>query len=152
MMWVDITDNASINKLMYDYCGFHDCCIVSVNYSSGAFVDENGGMGDGDDDEHTVSLIVHSQLRDPIELYFLGVKKCCITGFRERYFCDIFGATLSFRNDLLDKVRDDKLIVWADRENFDPKVYTERYPLDNGNEATYIIAKKLKYRFLNQGK
>lgn len=149
-MWIDITDNASIDKLMSDYVGFHDSCIVSVNYSSGAFVDDNGAMGDGSADEHTVSLIVHSQCRGPLELCFSGVRKCCITGFRECYFCDIYGATLSFRSDLLGKTRDDELIVWANSENFDPKVYTESYPLDNGRETTYIIADKLKYRFLQE--
>lgn len=150
MMWTQITDNTAIDKLMSDYGGFHDSCIVSISYTSGAFVDENGAMGDGSADEHSISMIVHSQWRKPIELRFSGVRKCCITGFRERYFCEIYGATLEFRTDLLGKVRDDKLIVWADCENFDPKTYTERYPLDNGYEATFIIAGKMEYCVLDK--
>lgn len=150
MMWTEIVDNAAIDKLMSDYGGFHDSCIISVSYTSGSFVDENRAMGDGSADEHTVSLIVHSQWGKPLDLFFSGVRRCNITGFRECYFCNIFGATLTFRTDLLGKVRDDRLIVWADCEGFDPKTYTERYPLDNGYEVTYIIAEKLKYRFLDK--
>lgn len=149
-MWTEITDNADIDKLMSNYGGFHDSCIVSISYQSGSFVDVNGAMGDGTSDEHTVSLITHSQWGKPLELFFSGVCRCNITGFRESYFCDIFGATLMFRTDLLGKTRDDRLIVWADCENFDPKTYQEKYPPDNGYEVTYIIAEKLKYRFLDK--
>ena len=152
-MWTEVNDNTSIEKLMEDFGGFHDSCIVSVNYASGASVDENGGMSDGNSDEHTVSMVLHSQWKKPLEMFFSGVKKCCITGFRESYFCDIFGATLGFRTDLLGKTRDDKLIVWADWDdgNFDPKTHKDIFPLDNGNEVTYIIAEGLKYRFLENG-
>lgn len=149
-MWTEVNNQAAVDKLMEDFGGFHDSCIVSVSYASGASVDENGGMSDGNSDEHTVSMMLHSQWKSPVEMFFSGVKKCCITGFREMYFCDIFGATLDFRTDLLGKTRDDKLIVWADCENFDPKIYTERYPLDSGYEVTYIIAERLKYRFLDK--
>lgn len=147
-MWTEITDEVAAEKLMSDYGGFHDSCIVSMSYSSGAFVDENGAMGDGSADEHTISMVVHSQWRKPLEMCFSGVRKCCIRGFSEMYFCNILGATLAFRTDLLGKTRDYRLIVWANCENFDPTVYTERYPLDNGYETTFIIAEKLKYRFL----
>lgn len=147
-MWTEVTDNSAIDKLMSDYGGFHDSCIVSISFTSGAYVDENGGMSDGTSDEHTLSMVVHSQWSKPLEMRFSGVKKCCVTGFRECYFCDIFGATLMFRTNLLGKTRDDRLIVWADCENFDPKTYQEKYPLDNGCEISYIIAEKLKYRYV----
>lgn len=147
-MWTEVTDDSAIDKLMSDYGGFHDSCIVSISYTSGAYVDENGCMSDGTSDEHTLSMVVHSQWSKPLEMRFSGVKKCCVTGFRECYFCDIFGATLMFRTDLLVKTRDDRLIVWADCENFDPKTYQEKYPLDNGCEISYIIAEKLKYRYV----
>ncbi len=150
-MWTEINDELAVDKLMEDFGGFHDSCIVSVNYISGANVDEKGGMSNGNAEEHTVSMILHSQWKEPLEMCFSGVKKCCITGFREQYFCDIFGATLQFRTDLLGKTRDDRLIVWADCENFDPKNYVEEYPLDNGYETTYIIAERLKYRYLKDG-
>lgn len=150
MCWIDVSDNKAIEELMRDFSGFHDSCIVSVNYVSGHYVDEKRAMGCGGIDDHTLSLILQSQWAKPLELRFSGVRKCSITGFRENYFCDIFEATLCYRTDLLGKTRDDRLIVWADQEGFDPLVYRESYPLNNGYETTYIIAEKLKYRFLDK--
>ena len=149
MCWTEIKDESSIKELMTAFMGFHDSCIVSISYNSGAYVDKNKGMGCGDKDEHSLTMILHSQWADPLELCFSGVRKCVITGFREDYFCDIFGASLQFRTDLLGKTRDDRLIVWADYDNFNPLIHSERYPLNNLHEVTYIIAEKLKYRFLD---
>ena len=44
MEWHRIIDKRDIDILMKDYCGFHDSCLVSLNYSSGASVDNNGSM------------------------------------------------------------------------------------------------------------
>lgn len=151
MCWTEITDDIAIKELMRKFAGFHDSYIVSVNYSSSAYVDKSGAMGCGEKSEHTVSVILHSQWAKPLELLFSGVRKCMITGFSEYYFCDIFGASIKFRTDLLGKTRDDRLIVWADYESFDPFLHRESYPLDNLHEVTYIIAEKLKYRFWGDG-
>ena len=40
-MWNEIKNEIDIENLMKEYCGFHDSCIVSINYHSGAFVDDN---------------------------------------------------------------------------------------------------------------
>ncbi len=146
--WIEIKDNDGIDALMEQYAGFHDSCIISISYQSGNYVDERGAMGCGDLDGHTLSMIVQSQWGKPLELLFSGVRKCNITGFRDSYFCDIFEATLEIRTDILGKTRDDRLIVWADRSGFNPLTYTEEYPLNNWYETTYIIAEKLRYRFL----
>lgn len=148
MCWTEITDQSAIDKLMSEFGGFHDSCIVSIDYQSGNYVNKDGAMGCGDSDEHTISMIFHSQWKKRIELCFSGVRKCGITGFRDSFFCEILDATLEFRTDLLGKTRDDRLIVWADWGGFDPLTYTEHYPLDNGHETNYVIAEKLKYRFL----
>ncbi|MDE6727648.1 MAG: hypothetical protein K2J80_06880 [Oscillospiraceae bacterium] len=150
-MWIEITDNAAIDKLMSDYGGFHDSCIVSISYASGSRVDEKDTMHMMGADEHTLSMTVYSQWYKPIELLFSGVRKCCITGFQDSYSCELYDATLEFRTDLLGETRDDRLIVWASYKGFDPKTHTERYPLNNGYEVTYIIANKLKYRIFEEG-
>lgn len=148
MCWTEITNDESIKELMSAFCGFHDSCIVSISYNSGNYVDKDGGMGCGDSNEHTISMILHSQYKKRLELFFSGVRRCSVTGFRESFFCDIYDATLEFRTDLLGKTRDDRFIVWADRERFNPLTYTDKYPMGNGNEMTYVIAEKMKYRFL----
>ncbi|MDE6733590.1 MAG: hypothetical protein K2J77_12055 [Oscillospiraceae bacterium] len=152
MMWIEVKDGAAIEKLMSDFHGFHDSVIVSISYNSGCYVDENEVMYQMiSADEHTLLMTLHSQWSKPIELLFSGVRHCNIAGFRDRYFNDLFDATLEFRTDLLGETRDDALIVWADHEGFDIKQHTERFPLESDYETTYIIANKLKYRILGEG-
>ncbi len=146
-MWNEIKNEIDIENLMKKYSGFHDSCIVSVNYHSGAYVDDNGGMADGDLLEHSVEIVLHSQWNNPIELRFTGVRKCSIVGWQDNYFCNIYGAYLDFHTDLLGKTRDDKLIVWADDECFNPTNYTEEKLIShNAANYTYVIAEKLFWR------
>ena len=146
-MWNEIKNEIDIENLMKEYSGFHDSCIVSINYRSGAFVDENGAMAKGELLDHSIEMILHSQCNKPIELRFTGVRKCNIVGFEDNYFCDIFGAYLNFHSDLLGRTRDDKLIVWADCYGLNPTEYTEETPIStNGNYSTYVIAEKLFWR------
>lgn len=130
-MRTEVKNDSDIDRLMEEYGGFHDTCIVSVSYRSGASVDENGAMRDGNADEHTLSLILHSQWSKPIVLTFSGVRAVQIAGFRERYFCNIDEAYIAFRTDLLGKTRDDRLIVWADWGDL------------NNKDCTYVIAEKI---------
>ena len=146
-MWNEIKNEIDIENLMKEYSGFHDSCIVSINYHSGAFVDEKGAMTNGELLDHSIEMILHSQCNKPIELRFTGVRKCNIVGFEDNYFCDIFGAYLNFHSDLLGRTRDNKLIVWADCDSFNPIKYTEETPIStNGNYSTYVIAEKLFWR------
>lgn len=148
MCWTEIKTDSDIETLMNNFYGFHDSCIISMNYISGNFVDEKLSMGCGGIEAHTLLMRVDSQFGKRLELFFSGVRKCVLTGFREDYFCNLYDATLEFRTDLLGKTRDDRLIVWSDGSGFDPVTYEERYPLNNWHEVTYIIAEKLSYRFL----
>ena len=150
-MWNEIKNEIDIENLMNEYSGFHDSCIVSINYHSGAFVDDEGAMANGGLLEHSIEMILHSQCNKPIELRFTGVRKCNIVGWEDNYFCDIFGAYLNFHSDLLGKTRDDKLIVWAAWDGFDPINYSEEKPLSaNGEYCTYVIAAKLFWRIMTE--
>lgn len=150
-MWNEIKNETDIENLMKKYSGFHDSCIVSVNYHSGAYVDDNGGMANGELLEHSVEIVLHSQWNNPIELRFIGVRKCSIIGWQDNYFCNIYGVYLDFHTNLLGKTRDDKLIVWADDECFNPTNYTEeRLISPNATNCTYIIAEKLSWRMITE--
>ncbi len=138
----EITEERDIQERMRLCAGFHDSCIVSAGYSSGAFVDESNGMGNGEPLEHTLELVLHSQLCRPIKLLFKGVRKFSVIGWRDNYFCDIFGAYLAFHSDLLGRCRDDRLIVWSDSESFDPSLYAEDSLLSSRG-STYVVAEKL---------
>ena len=147
-MWNEIKNEEDIQSLLEEYYDFHDSCIVSINYSSGAFVDENNAMGNGELYEHTVLMAFNSQWKKPIELLFKGVRKCNIVGWQDYYFCDIMGAYLGFNDKLLGKTRDDRLIVWSDYSGFDPLIYTEHDLISqSGHNCTYVIAEKLFWRY-----
>ena len=150
-MWNEIQTPEDIEKLMSEYGGFHDSCIVSVSYESGAAVDNSGGMFDGSAEEHRVLMKLNSQWCLPIELEFTGVRRCSIVGWQENYFCDISGAYLGFHTDLLGRTRDDLLIVWADSSSFDPSrnIDEKVIPL-SGNGCTYVVAEGLRWRLLNE--
>ena len=143
MEWHRIIDKRDINILMNDYYGFHDSCLVSLNYSSGASVDNNGSMGCGTSEEKELHIFFQSQcVNKVLELSFSHVKNFHIAGWQEHYFCDIFDCYLDFRNDLV-KDRDDTLIIWADNESFNPNEENER-PILNEPMTTYVIADSLK--------
>ncbi|MBQ9994459.1 MAG: hypothetical protein IJP17_07085 [Clostridia bacterium] len=150
-MWNQIRCEEDINKLMAEYSQFHDSCIVSVNYKSGSEVDEQGAMRYGGLSEHTLDMVLHSQLHAPIELRFIGLRKCNIVGWQDNYFCDIFGAYLSLHTDLLEKTRDDILVVWADWDGFDPAKYIEEEIISaDGRNCTYVVAEKLLWRMVQR--
>lgn len=146
-MWNEINTTADIEALMGRYGGFHDSCIVSVNYRSGAMVYENGGMGNGSKSEHIVEMVLYSQWKGCIELRFTGVRKCSIVGWQDDFFCDIFDVHIAFHTELLGEARDDRLIVWSDNAAFKPDEYTERRIISlNGANCTYVVAEKLFWR------
>ena len=150
-MWNEIKNEIDIEDLMKKYSGFHDSCIVSINYHSGAFVDGNGGMSNGELHEHSIEMILHSQWNKPIEMRFTGVRKCNIVGWQDNYFCDIFDAHMSFHTNLLGETCDDKLIVWADWDCFNPINYKEEKLISpNGENCTYVIAEKLFWRTITE--
>ena len=64
---------------------------------------------------------------------------------------DILGVYMSFHTDLLGKTCDDKLIVWADWDCFNPINYTEEKLISpNGKNCTYVIAEKLFWRIMTE--
>ena len=150
-MWNEIKNEADIQNLMKEYSGFHDSCIISIDYHSGAFIDNKRYMGYGGLLDYRIEMILHSQLNKPIELRFTGVRKCNIVGWEDNYFCDIYSAYLNFHNDLLGKTRDDRLIVWANWDGFNPINYTEEETIStNGKHVTYVIAEKLFWRIMTE--
>lgn len=148
-MWTEINDTNDIEHLMEEYGGFHDSCIVSMNYTSGMFVDEKNAMHGSCLIGKKLSLILNSQWGKPIELLFEGVWKFSVVGWNENCFDDIFDAHLGFHTDLLGRTRDDRLIVWADESDFSPKDYMEEQVISrSGRNLTYVIAEKLKWRYI----
>ena len=143
IMWKEIKTQNDIENLMQEYFGFHDSCIVSVLYQSGAKVDENEAMLFGGPSEHIVDIVLHSQWKPPVTLRFTGVRKCNIAGWHDNYSCEIYEAYIAFHTDLLGKARDDRLVVWADG-HFNPSQYIEEKIISPTNSnLTYVVAEKM---------
>lgn len=144
----EITSNEDIELFMDTVCGFHDSCIVSVNYRSGTYVDRKNAMVGSSAGEHTLSIVFNSQWCAPFRLMFEGVRKFSVIGWQENFFCDIFGAYLGFNNSLLGKTRDDRLIIWADDGGFDPSSYSEDRLIPHPNNGcSYVVADRLFYEY-----
>ena len=140
-IWNEINTEDDIEKLG----SLHDSVIVSVNYNSGCSEDEQGISVWTEKDQHTASVIIDNPWTGRIELFFIGVRFCVISGFTENYSNEIYGCNIFFRTDLMGKTRDDRLIVWTDGS------YTslEKIYIDLHNKSdTLIIAEKLKWRFI----
>lgn len=141
--WNKVAVQKDVDKLLH-ICGrFHDTCIVSVNYKSGAFVDEKNAMHFGACDDHELSVVLHGQWEPRgIELCFIGVRQFHLTGWRSNYTCEILEAHLSFYEGMWEG-KQERLIVWSDVWDFNiDQLSGAAKELKN----TYVIASALKWR------
>ena len=145
--WHDIKTQADIDSLMSAYIGFHDSCIVSLNFQSGAFVDDERAMHFGKAEDRRLCVIFQSQWEPKtIELQFIGLRQMAVAGWQDNYFCYIFEAYLAFHDNLLPG-NPARVIVWSDNDQFDiSKVDNSIHePSD-----TYIVANALRWRIVDQ--
>lgn len=145
--WNKIEDQEDVDFLMRTYGDFHDACIVSLSFQSGAFVDSAMTMYFGKSKERILSVIFQCQWEPKtIELQFLGLRQMHLVGWQDNYFCNISSAYLSFHNGLLPG-SPKQVIVWSDTSWFDidkiDNSITE--PAD-----TYIVANELRWRIINE--
>lgn len=145
--WHKIKTQEDIALLMDIYGNFHDSCIVSMNYHSGAFVDDDRTLYYGDENNRRLSVIFQCQWKPrTIELEFSGLRQMHIVGWQDNYTCDISDAYLAFHNHLLTE-RLEKVIIWADTDWFDIE------KIDNSitePSDTYIVANELRWRVINE--
>ena len=143
--WKEVISQDDINSLLDIYGGFHDSCIVSVSYKSGAFVDDKQAMHFGGPSERELLVVFHRQWKPQIlEMCFTGLRQLHLTGWQNNYFCDILDAHLSFYKGLLPG-DPERVIVWADYWDFDVEKINNAIhePSD-----TYIIANAMKLRII----
>lgn len=151
--WNEIASSADIEYLLDQYGGFHDSCLVEMFYRSGCYVKENGTMVLAPLDCQELHMIFHSQwYKEPLELCFNGVRKCNLVGSENWFSADIFDCHLAYHGDLLTG-RDDPLIVWADFAGFSPTLYScdkllQEPDATHEPDVTFVIAEKLKWRFI----
>jgi hypothetical protein len=115
-----------IDYLLNKFHDFHDSCIVSVNYKSGAYVDKSNFSMNPLNTARTLSVIFQSQFKDcySIEIVFNKLVKFKLEPHDENYDCIIFDA-------MLKKVED--LFLWSD-----------------SSESCCIMSQELMWRFCEE--
>lgn len=144
--WKEVSSQRDIEELLGFYAGFHDSCIVSVNYRSGAFVDGDEVMHMGSSEGHELRILFHSQWGPEIELCFLGLRQLHLTGWQDNYLNDIFGAHLAFYDGLLPGTPE-RVILWADNEDFKIE---NIHPAFHEPSDTYLAANALRWRITGE--
>ena len=144
MNWKEINTHADIDGLMEAVAGFHDSCIVSVSYTSGAFVSEEKQMHMSLKPEgHVLKMILQSQLNIPaIELCFTGIRRLALAAWQDNYGAEILGGYLAF-HDAIMPGDPPRVIVWSNDDWFDPAKLGE-YIAGGDPGTTYIISKSLR--------
>lgn len=141
--WKEIRLQSDIYELLDIYSGFHDSCIVSVNYKSGTYVNEKNAMRFGNAADYELRIVFHSQWNPKImELCFTGVRQIHLTGWRENYYDIIFDVQLSFYDGVLFG-SPNRVIVWANDYDFDRN---KMDTISQDSSDTYIVADSLKWR------
>ena len=141
--WHPIKTQEDVERLMSDYGDFHDSCVVSLNFQSGAYVDDDRAMHFGDAQARVLSVVFQRQWEPKtVELQFIGLRQLHLVGWQDNYLCEISEAYLSFHHGLLPG-QPERVIVWSDNGSFDPAQIdsTIREPAD-----TYIVANELRWR------
>ena len=142
--WYPIETEEDIEHLMSSYYEFHDACIVSLNFQSGTFVDQEGTMHFSPADKCVLSILFQSQLvPKSVELQFSGLRQLHLFGCGN-YLNNISAAYLEFHHKLLPG-KPERLIVWSDYSEFDVAAVdnTIQEPAD-----TYVVANALRWRMI----
>ena len=147
--WKVIQSDADSKDLLDNYGGFHDTCLVELNYRSGAYVNRQNAMIFEPAECFCIQMIFNSQWhKKPLELCFHGVRKFHIAGFQDNYYCEILDCHLAFHSELI-AGRNEKLIVWADVSGFSPTCYSEDRLLKEPM-TSFVVASSLKWRFRDE--
>ena len=147
MGWKIVETQADIDALDQEVCGFHDSCIVGMEYKSGSFVNRDGSMAmTWQPEDYCLLLSLESQFSDGVvELLFSGLRRVHLAGLLRNRVCSIQSDYLAFHEGVIPG-DPQRLIVWADSDWFDPTKMGEYASATDGDTMTYIVAEDLKWR------
>lgn len=105
-MWHEITNEKQIYDFMVLMSFFHDSCIKEMQYTSGAYVDEDLAMFPINN-RRTLKVLIQRQSRmnTTIEMEFDGITHMKLFPIDESFTCEILEASL---------VLQDGLFYWSD--------------------------------------
>ena len=110
-MWKEILNENDIKDFKEKTNCMHDSCIYTINYCSGAYVNETKAMQPFNNSRE-INIICHSQSEkcSYIELKFIDVDICCIMPKPPKYDAVIYDSSI---------ILDNGSIYWSDYENLD---------------------------------
>lgn len=136
--WYDIKTQEDIDSLMSVYGDFHDAYIVSLNFQSGVFVDDDMVMLFGGAEERILSVKFQRQWRPKtIEVQFVGLLQMHLVAWQDNYSCDILSANFAFYDNLLPG-NPKRVIILSDTDLF----HVEK--IDNSIHRQELLEKALK--------
>ncbi|MBE6756799.1 MAG: hypothetical protein E7555_10135 [Ruminococcaceae bacterium] len=130
-MWHKISNEKELQDFMNEMWSFHDSCIKEMKYVSGAYVDGDLSM-QAVNTKRCLSVIIQRQAKEntTIEMVFEKLKFLKLFPCDEKYTCEIFGATMFFK---------DGYVYWCDDDDVtDADIDTF--------EGTIICASALSWR------
>jgi len=135
--WTEIRNQEDIDKLMYDFGGFHDGCLKELRYLSGEYVNKDLSMYPLNS-ERNIYAIFQRQWKNPsvVEMVFEGVECMTLNPRNEDYDGIIYGAYM---------VIQDGKFIWFDCDEFKDD-YRELYEY---NDVTWIKAETVKWRVVD---
>lgn len=98
--WNYIESEANIKELHETFSGFHDSCLKSLHYVSGAEVFEDGSMA-ATDSIRQVTMYFDSQWCNSIEMIFEGVLAMNLRPAQDGYDSIIFSASIIIKDETI---------------------------------------------------
>ena len=144
-LWIEAKTQEDIAVLMNQFGGFHDSCLMKLQYRSGAEIQEGNFLCFGSQEDRELRMFFESQWGKKLELCFTGVRRFSIGGWQENFGCDILDCHFAIHKGLL-RDPEQPLVVWADDELFDPVEWDCLGFLDEPM-ISVVIADSVKWRF-----
>ena len=143
--WKKIESQKDIDELLDFYGGFHDSCLVSAVFHSGAYVTDGLSMGFGAAEEYTLTTTFQRQWRPKtLEMRFVGLRRFHLTGAENNYIPLLLDAFITFHENLLPG-EPKRVIVWSEYEFNAAEIDNS---LTEPGES-YIVANRLEWRIID---
>lgn len=101
-MWIELSNEKAVDEFLNSIARFHDSCLSSFSYISGAYVDSNYSMYPLND-RRVLRMLFQRQFPEmtSFELEFYKLKHFCFVPTDDKYSCEIEYAELYIKDGLV---------------------------------------------------
>lgn len=99
-MWKQVKTKSDIEELIFESQNFHDSCLHSMEYTSGAYVDKDGSMYPVNS-SRILTMQMHQQGSSAkvLQLRFEGLQALVLSPTSPDYTCELFEGYVILQND-----------------------------------------------------